>query len=234
VDVVINLQDVIVDLDDADLGSIPENSPAGTLIGTITPRDWPAADSLSYSILEVEDGNGLSYSTSAFQIVTDANGRDGHVEVVDPSILNFEPIAPGHVFLLRVQATDVAVPPNSDTAWHTFTLTDVNEAPTDVALAPDNIDENTDTSAGDVTVGNLSAAVSAAFDRRGRAGRRGRRHAHRRRPGHRRSPSGMDHRQWKRQRGLRSPSFDGPDHGRRSEKPRLRDAGKLCAGRASL
>jgi len=157
VDVTINLQDVVVDLDDANIGSIPENSPVGTVIGTIVPRDWPAVDTLTYSVLQVEDGNGNSYPTSAFQVVTDANGSDGHVEVVDPSILNYEAIAPGHIFRLSVQAEEGQSPASSDSAWFTFDLTDVNESPNDVVVAPDNIDENTDTAAGDVTVGQLSA-----------------------------------------------------------------------------
>lgn len=156
VNVVVNLQDIVVDLDTANLGSIPENSPAGTLAGTITPRDWPPNDSLSYSILQAEDGNGVPISTSAFQVLTNANGRDGRVEIVNPAVLNYESLAPGHIIRLSVRAADNETTPNSDTEWFTFGLTDVNEPPTNLAVVPDNINENTSTSAADVTIGQFA------------------------------------------------------------------------------
>jgi RHS repeat-associated protein len=164
VTVTINLNDLIIDVDPTTFNAVPENSPAGTVVGTIAPRDWPSMNAVTYTVLQVENGSGLPYATSSFQIITEANGRDGRLEVVDPGVLNFEFLAPGHILRLSVRAEDGDLPPNSDTEWFEFAVADVNEPPTDITLLPDSIDENSDTSSGALPIGLLSAEDEDLFD----------------------------------------------------------------------
>lgn len=164
VTVTINLNDLVIDVDPTTFATVPENSLAGTVIGTIAPRDWPYMNAVTYTVLQVEDGSGVPYATSAFQVITEADGRDGRVEVVDPGVLDYEPLAPGHILRLLVQAEDGDLPPSSDTEWFEFAVADVNEPPTDVTLLPSSIDENANTSVGALPIGQLSAQDEDLMD----------------------------------------------------------------------
>ncbi|VTS05577.1 cadherin domain-containing protein [Tuwongella immobilis] len=97
--------------------SIPENSSAGTTVGTITGTDVDAGanGSLSYSIT---GGN----ESGAFAI----NPTTGEITVIDPAPLDFE-TTPS--FTLTVTVSDAGSPSLTASATVTITLTDVNEDP---------------------------------------------------------------------------------------------------------
>lgn len=119
--------------------AIDENSPAGTLVGTLTATDEDLGE------------------TFTFSLANDAGGRftvnGDRVEVAPGADLNFE-ASPSHV--IRVRVTDSG----NATFEEDFTivLNNVNEPPTDMNLAPAsggvvNVDEN---SLGGTLVGTLS------------------------------------------------------------------------------
>lgn len=116
-----------IDIDPAS-PSVDENSPAGTLVGTLSATDEDAGE------------------TFTFTLVNDAGGRfvisGDRVEVAPAADLNFE-AADAHVIRARV----------TDSGGLTFErnitigVNDVNEAPTDIDLTPasggvPNVDEN--------------------------------------------------------------------------------------------
>ena len=113
--------------------TIAENSGAGTPIGQLSNDDPDAADTYTYSLINSYGGT--------FAII------DDQLVVNDPSLLDFESTPTMDVV--------VEVSDGSSTYQQTLTvnLTDVNEAPTSVALSNDTIDENT---ANDTVVGQLS------------------------------------------------------------------------------
>ncbi len=98
--------------------SLAENSPIGTVVGTIEAADADG-DTLSYTILS---GNtGQSFGLDAIT---------GVLSVVDSSALDYETIS---VFSLLVQVSDGAL---SDSATVTINLTDVDENSTATNQAP--------------------------------------------------------------------------------------------------
>jgi uncharacterized delta-60 repeat protein len=102
-------------LNDQSLGSIPENTANGTVVGTVVATDPDVGQTLTYAIT-------LGNTNGAFAI----NSGTGQVTVANAAALDFE-TTPS--FSLTVEATDNGSPIKSDTGLVTISLTDVNEAP---------------------------------------------------------------------------------------------------------
>ncbi len=120
--------------------TLPENSPAGTAVGTMTASDVDAGQSLTYSLTGGNTGG-------AFAI----NAATGAITVVAPAALNFEVITS---VSLVVTVTDNGNPALSATALATINLTNVNEAPV-VTAATFSLAEN---SPNGTAVGTVSAS----------------------------------------------------------------------------
>jgi serine protease len=99
--------------------SVDENSPAGTVVGTLAASDPDAGDTLSFS---VTGGSGAG----VFAVDADT----GEITVSNSSLLDFE-TTPS--FTLEVEVEDAGG--LSDSASITITLNDVNEAPVAGTLA---------------------------------------------------------------------------------------------------
>jgi len=95
--------------------SVPENSTAGTNVGTVVATDPDAGQTLTYSILSGNTGN-------AFQI----NASTGVLTVATPSAINFE-VTPTFSLIVKVQ--DNGSGSLSSQATITINLIDVNEIP---------------------------------------------------------------------------------------------------------
>ena len=93
--------------------TLAENSATGTAVGTVTGTDPDADDSLTYAILEGNDGG-------AFAI----NPLTGEVTVANPAALDFETQP---TFSLTVRVLDAGG--LSETATITISLTDANDTP---------------------------------------------------------------------------------------------------------
>ncbi len=118
-------------------GSIPENSPTGTTVGTITALDPDSGDTFTYEFID-----SLSYPNNNKFTLT-SGGVLKSAEIFDYEIQNSYPI--------KVRATDS----NSLTFEGVLTayVTNVNEAPYGFSISNDTIPEN---SATGTTVGILS------------------------------------------------------------------------------
>ena len=118
-------------------GTIAENQPAGSDVGTLASVDPDAGDSQTYSLV---DGDG-SGDNSSFQI-------SGNLLQTSQE-LDFEA---GATRSVRVRTTDQRG--GSFEEPLTVTVGDVNEPPTDIALSGSSVPENQS----NATVGTLSAA----------------------------------------------------------------------------
>lgn len=107
---------------------VSENSPDGTIVGTVSATDADQGQTLSYSILSGND-------SGAFEI----DSASGEITVADSSLLDREQISQ---FLLTVQATDNGSPTRSGTAEITINLSNVNEFDPITSDQTVSIDEN--------------------------------------------------------------------------------------------
>ncbi|MDB5335019.1 MAG: hypothetical protein JWN70_638, partial [Planctomycetaceae bacterium] len=105
---------------------VVENSVPGTTIGSFSTVDPDAGDTFSYSLVS---GAGAT-DNAKFEIVS------GQLVVVVPP--NYED--PGHFYSVRVRSTDAG----GLTVEKAFTITilNVNEAPTELSLSNQNVNEN--------------------------------------------------------------------------------------------
>ncbi|MBA5776302.1 cadherin domain-containing protein, partial [Stappia sp. F7233] len=115
--------------------SVAENSANGTVVGTLGAADPDAGESFTYTLLDNAGGR--------FAIV------GNELRVADGGLLDFEANASHQV---TVEVEDSA----GNTRQETFTVSvsDVNEAPTDITLSNASVAEN---SADDTVVGTLGA-----------------------------------------------------------------------------
>jgi len=116
--------------------SVNENSPVGTVVGTVVATDADAGQTLTYTIT---GGN----PSGAFAI----DSATGQITVANPSALNFEGAS---ILGLTVKVTDNGSPVQSATAGMVVHVNDVNESPTFVLTGPYSVAEN---SAAGTTVG---------------------------------------------------------------------------------
>lgn len=121
--------------------TVDENKPAGTFVGTLSTVDPDTGDTFTYAIAGGQDASKFQISGSSLQT---------------KAPLDYETQSSYEV---KIQVTDSAA--NSFNKTFTITAQDVNEAPTDIALSPTDVDE--DLPAG-TTVGTLSAADPDAGD----------------------------------------------------------------------
>ncbi|MGI9589878.1 MAG: cadherin repeat domain-containing protein, partial [Myxococcota bacterium] len=126
--------------------ALVENSPDGTLVGSVTGSDADPGDSLRFAIVG-GDPNG------AFAI----DPVTGEIRVADGSQLDYD-TTPG--FDLQVEVRDDGSPPQASTAIVRVDLSGVNEAPI-VSGGPFTIDEN---SANGTVVGRVSGMDPDAGD----------------------------------------------------------------------
>ena len=114
--------------------NIDENVPDGTTVATLTTTDVDIADSFTYSFDSGADDSSFSISGDKLSI---------------KSSPNFEPKS---TYNIKLKATDSGG--LTTTKSFTITINDINEAPTDISLSNDTIDENVPDG---MTVGTLSA-----------------------------------------------------------------------------
>ncbi|NOT22470.1 MAG: DUF4347 domain-containing protein [Nitrospiraceae bacterium] len=105
--------------------SVAENASTGTVVGTVTGTDVDTGDTKTYSLTDTAGGR--------FAI----NPSTGQITVANGNLLNYESAASHPVI---VQVTDAAGLTYNET--FTINLTNVNEAPTDLALSANTIAEN--------------------------------------------------------------------------------------------
>jgi VCBS repeat-containing protein len=128
-----------------DTFTVDENSANGMSVGTVSASDPDGGDSLSYGITAGNEGD-------AFAI----DGSTGEITVDDSSALDFE-TTPS--FGLTVVVTDTG--DLTDSASITVNLNNVNDAPTDVGLDSNSVDEN---EPANTVVGNLSTTDQDSAD----------------------------------------------------------------------
>jgi hypothetical protein len=116
--------------------SVNENSPVGTVVGTVAATDADAGQTLTYTIT---GGN----PSGAFAI----DSATGQITVANPSALNYESTS---ILGLVVQVTDNGSPAQSASAGIIVHVNDVNETPAFVLTGPYSVAEN---SAAGTTVG---------------------------------------------------------------------------------
>ena len=104
--------------------SVPENAPDNAVVGAFSTTDVDAGDSHTYSI-EAGNGDGVFGINGSNLIIADGSTLDRNTT---PS------------YTLTIRTTD------SGSLWYdepvTITITDINSAPTDLALTSENVDEN--------------------------------------------------------------------------------------------
>lgn len=125
---------------------VAEDSDNGDTVGTIDANDLDTTDKLTFS---VTGGTGTT--------VFDVDAATGKITVADSSALDFE--TPPPWYTLEVEVKDSAE--LTATAVITLTETNVNEAPSLIALSNDNVDEHLNAGA---TVGNFSTTDEDAGD----------------------------------------------------------------------
>lgn len=126
--------------------SLAENNPVNTVVGSFSSADVDAGDTHTYTLVS---GTG-SNDNGSFAI-------DGASLVMLPSA-NFESKSS---YALRIRTTDAGT--LAFEKQFTVTITNVNEAPTDIALSASSIAEN---NAANATVGTLGATDVDAGDTR--------------------------------------------------------------------
>jgi hypothetical protein len=139
--------------------TLDENSLLGSVVGTVTSTDVDVADSAIYSITAGDAGGAFAINSST-----------GQITVANPAGLNFESL---NSFALTVQVDDAGG--LNDATTVDVNLNDVNEVPTDLALAGSIVDENsangtavgtvtgTDVDAGDVLTYSLTNSAGGRF-----------------------------------------------------------------------
>ncbi|MFZ6026726.1 MAG: cadherin domain-containing protein [Chloroflexota bacterium] len=130
--------------------SLPENSPNGTAVGTVTATNPEGGQTLAFAITAGNTGGAFAIDAAS-----------GQITVANVAAVDYET---NPAFSLTVRATDDGSPVMWDEATITVNLTDVNEAPVanDVAFA---IDENSanGTVVGTVTATDPDAGQTLAF-----------------------------------------------------------------------
>ncbi len=124
--------------------TLPENSPIGTVVGTVTSSDGDPGQTRTYAITA---GN----TNGAFSI----NAVTGQIRVNNAAAIDFESNA---VFNLTVSVTDNGVPPATGVGAVTITLQNVNDPPT-ILPQTFSVPEN---SAAGVVVGTVVAIEADA------------------------------------------------------------------------
>ncbi|MFD0672218.1 cadherin domain-containing protein [Cohnella sp. GCM10027633] len=120
--------------------SIAENASANTTVGTLTATDPNSSSTFTYSLVS---GTG-SDDNASFNI----NGN----ALRATSAFDYET---KNSYSVRIRVTDNGTPGLTYEEAFTINVTNVNEAPTDIALSSNSIAEN---SAANTTVGTLSAS----------------------------------------------------------------------------
>jgi len=95
--------------------SVPENSPNGTLVGTVSATDEDAGQTLTYSI--------ISGNTNGTFMINSANGK---ITIANNALVDHELV---NTWTLTVKVQDNGSPSLSTTATITINITDVNESP---------------------------------------------------------------------------------------------------------
>ncbi len=127
------------------VSTVAENAANGTVVGTVTGSDPDSGDTKSYSFIDNAGGR--------FAI----NSSTGVITVANSTLLNYE-AAPSHNVTVRV--TDRGGLTYNET--FTINLTNVNEAPTGIALSGNTVAENSPTG---TVVGTASTTDPDAGDR---------------------------------------------------------------------
>ncbi|WP_341884221.1 cadherin domain-containing protein, partial [Synechococcus sp. UW140] len=122
---------------------ILENSPAGTLIGTLSATDPDAGSSFSYALVA---GNGTNDADNALVEIVGSQ-----VRVKSGALIDFET---NPLLNLNIQVTDNGTPGLTFTKAVTAAVLNVNEAPTDLTFTSSGINEN---SPAGTVIGTLSA-----------------------------------------------------------------------------
>ncbi len=124
--------------------TVNEGQPAGTVVGTLTTTDPDAGDTFTYTLVAgAGDTDNGSFTIAGNQLLTAA-------------VFDLETKSS---YSIRVRSTDAGGLFFEEV--FTITVTNVNEAPTDIALSPSSVDEG---QAAGTTVGTLSTTDPDAGD----------------------------------------------------------------------
>ena len=126
--------------------SVAENQPSGTTVGTLSTTDPDPNDTHSYSLVT---GTGDT-DNAAFQIVGN--------QLQTNQSFDFEA---KNSYSIRMRSTDDGAPAGSTEKQFTITITNANDAPTDIGLSPQSVDENRPAG---TTVGTFSTTDQDAGD----------------------------------------------------------------------
>jgi VCBS repeat-containing protein len=137
--------------------TVAEHATTGTVVGTVSGTDPDASDTKTYSLTDTAGG----------RFTIDAN--TGQLTVANGSLLNYEASA-SHTVTVRV--TDSGGQSYDET--FTINLTNMNEAPTDLALSANTVTENatTGTVVGTVTGTDVDAGDTKTYSLTDTAGGR--------------------------------------------------------------
>ena len=108
--------------------ALPENSPNGTVVGTVTATDPDIGQTIAWAITGGNTGNAFAIDPAS-----------GQITVANTAVLDYETMK---TFTLKLQATDNGVPALAGTGTVTIKLTNVNERPTNISLSSTSIAEN--------------------------------------------------------------------------------------------
>lgn len=125
--------------------SIAEDTANSSVVGTPVSNDVDTGDVLTFSILSGNTGNAFAISSPA-----------GEITVNDNTALDFE-TTPVMTLIIQVEDGSSA----ADTATVTITVTDANDAPTDISLDNASVPEN---SLPGTAVGNFSTTDQDSGD----------------------------------------------------------------------
>ncbi len=138
----INVTDVDENVDPTDIqldgNSVPENQPAGTVVGTFSTTDADAGDTHTYSLVS----GGGSTDNSQFKLVDNQLQTNGSFDYETKN-----------TYSIRVQTEDSQGGTYSESFTINVTDVDENVDPTDIELDNNHVDEN---QAVGTTVGNFS------------------------------------------------------------------------------
>lgn len=134
--------------------TVAENKPAGTVVGTLSTKDPDANQTFTYTLVKGNDPL-LSADNAKFKIVRTAAG----VQLQTNAKLNYE-ANPSHTYKVVIRATDQGKLFRETPL--TINVTNVNEAPTAIAVRPASVAEH---SAVGTVVGTLSTTDPDAGNR---------------------------------------------------------------------
>jgi hypothetical protein len=132
--------------------SVPENSPRGTFVGQLQSTDEDYGQTHSYSLIAVSPGNDIKRASSGLLELFSLNAATGEVSVGNKGLLDYEAVPQ---YTVQIATTDSGTPSYSFTGTVLVTVANINEAPVNINLTGNTIDED---SAVNTVIGYLTVS----------------------------------------------------------------------------